>query len=343
VLVSVLGAAAVFQRIAYLAAIPQVMPKRYLGHANGIAQLASGMSALAVPLLAAGLLAAVGLVGVLLIDIVSYLFALAVLAAVKFPALMGRRRKETFAAELAGGVRMAWADRGFRAMLGFFTLYNLCLSTLLLVPPLVLAFGTMGQVGQVAFAEAAGTVLGGLVIAVWGGPTRRRMPVLIGIAFGVACCLVLSGLRPDLVLVAVGSFGIGLGLGLHNGIYLSIIQVKVPQRFHGRVLATIQTLTWATLPLGFAVLVPASGAYLEPLFAPGGALAGSVGAVIGTGPGRGLAFAMVVAGLVLAVVALGAYRVRRLRLLDVLTPDAPADAATWSPGERRGGVADLQA
>ncbi|GAB1510324.1 non-ribosomal peptide synthetase/MFS transporter [Actinophytocola sp. KF-1] len=334
VLVSVLGAASVFQRIAYLAAIPQVMPKRYLGHANGIAQLASGMSALAVPLLAAGLLAAVGLTGVLLIDIVSYLFALGVLAAVRFPALMGRRRKETFLAELAGGVRMAWADRGFRAMLGFFTLYNLCLSTLLLVPPLVLAFGTMGQVGQVAFAEAAGTVLGGLVIAVWGGPTRHRMPAIIGIAFGVACCLVLSGLRPELLLVAAGSFGIGLGLGLHNGIYLSIIQVKVPQRFHGRVLATIQTLTWATLPLGFAVLVPASGAFLEPLFAPGGALAGSVGAVIGTGPGRGLAFAMIVAGLVLAVVALGAYRFRRLRLLDVLTPDAPADAAVWSPGER---------
>jgi amino acid adenylation domain-containing protein len=341
VLVSVLGAAAVFQRIAYLAAIPQVMPKRYLGHANGIAQLASGMSALAVPLLAAGLLAAVGLVGVLLIDIVSYLFALGVLAVVKFPALMGRRRKESFLAELVGGMRMSWADRGFRGMLVFFTLYNLCLSTLLLVPPLVLAFGTMGQVGQVAFAEAGGTVLGGLVIAVWGGPTRRRMPAIIGIAFGVACCLVLSGLRPDLVLIAVGSFGIGLGLGLHNGIYLSIIQVKVPQRFHGRVLATIQTLTWATLPLGFAVLVPASGAFLEPLFAQGGALAGSVGAVIGTGPGRGLAFAMIVAGLVLAVVALGAYRFRRLRLLDVLTPDAPGDAAAWSAGERR--VADLQA
>ncbi len=331
-LVSVLGAAAVFQRIAFLAAIPQVMPKRYLGHANGIAQLATGMSALAVPLLAAGLLAVVGLAGVLLIDIVSYLVALGVLAAVKFPKLMGRRRKESFFAELAGGARMAWADRGFRAMLLFFTLYNLCLSTLLLVPPLVLAFGTMGQVGQVAFAEAAGTVLGGLVIAVWGGPTRRRMPAIIGIAFGVAGCLVLSGLRPEVALIAAGSFGIGLGLGLHNGIYLSIIQVKVPQRFHGRVLATIQTLTWATLPLGFAVLVPASGAFLEPLLAADGALAGTVGAVIGTGPGRGLAFAMVVAGVALAVVALVAVRIRRLRLLDVLTPDAPADAGTWSPG-----------
>ncbi|MDM4784524.1 hypothetical protein [Micromonospora sp. b486] len=89
--------------------------------------------------------------------------------------------------------------------------------------------------------------------------------------------------------MALGSFGVGLGLGLHNGIYLSIIQVKVPQRFHGRVLAIIQTLTWATLPLGFAVLVPLSGSLLEPMFAPGGALAGSVGALIGTArPGLGV-------------------------------------------------------
>ncbi len=267
-LVCVLGAASVFQRITYLAAIPQVVPKRYLGHANGIAQLAVGLSSLAVPLLAAGLLAAIGLAGVLVIDIVSYVVAIGVLAAVRFPDLLGRRRKEPFLAELIGGARMTWAEPGFRAMLGFFSLYNLCLASLLLVPPMVLAFGTMGQVGTVAFAEALGAVLGGLAIAVWGGPTRRRMPALIAIAFGVAVSLVLSGVRPSLLLVALGSFGVGLGLGLHNGIYLSIIQVKVPQRFHGRVLAIIQTLTWATLPLGFAVLVPLSGSLLEPMFRP---------------------------------------------------------------------------
>ena len=334
-LVCVLGAASVFQRITYLAAIPQVVPKRYLGHANGIAQLAVGLSSLAVPLLAAGLLAAIGLAGVLVIDIVSYVVAIGVLAAVRFPDLLGRRRKEPFLAELIGGARMTWAEPGFRAMLGFFSLYNLCLASLLLVPPMVLAFGTMGQVGTVAFAEALGAVLGGLAIAVWGGPTRRRMPALIAIAFGVAVSLVLSGVRPSLLLVALGSFGVGLGLGLHNGIYLSIIQVKVPQRFHGRVLAIIQTLTWATLPLGFAVLVPLSGSLLEPMFAPGGALAGSVGALIGTGPGRGLGFAFVVSGLALAVVALGAYGVRRLRRFDTETPDAPADATEWLPHLRR--------
>ncbi|MDM4784699.1 hypothetical protein [Micromonospora sp. b486] len=202
------------------------------------------------PLLAAGLLAAIGLAGVLVIDIVSYVVAIGVLAAVRFPDLLGRRRKEPFLAELIGGARMAWAEPGFRAMLGFFSLYNLCLASLLLVPPMVLAFGSMGQVGTVAFAEALGAVLGGLAIAVWGGPTRRRMPALIAIAFGVAVSLVLSGVRPSLLLVALGSFGVGLGLGLHNGIYLSIIQVKVPQRFHGRVLAIIQTLTWATLAAG---------------------------------------------------------------------------------------------
>ncbi|MFE9204242.1 amino acid adenylation domain-containing protein [Micromonospora sp. NPDC007230] len=340
-LVCVLGAASVFQRITYLAAIPQVMPKRYLGHANGIAQLAVGLSSLAVPLLAAGLLAAIDLTGILLIDIVSYAVAMTVLAAVKFPKLLGRRRKEPFLAELIGGARMAWAEPGFRAMLGFFSLYNLCLSSLLLVPPMVLAFGTMGQVGTVAFAEALGAVLGGLVIAAWGGPTRRRMPALIAIAFGVAISLVLSGVRPNLVLVALGSFGVGLGLGLHNGIYLSIIQVKVPQRFHGRVLAIIQTLTWATLPLGFAVLVPLSGSVLEPMFAPGGALADSVGALIGTGAGRGLGFAFVVSGLALAVVSLGAYGQRRLRLFDTETPDAPADATEWLPHLRRRRVDDL--
>jgi hypothetical protein len=42
------------------------------------------------------------------------------------------------------------------------------------------------------------------------------------------------------------------------------------------------------------------------------------------------------------VVALGAVAVRRLRRLDIETPDAPADATEWSPARQRR-VADLQA
>jgi amino acid adenylation domain-containing protein len=320
-----LAFASTFQRIAYTAAIPQLVPKRYLGHANGIAQLVNGSALLFVPLLAAGLYGAIGLRGILVVDLASYAVAIAVLLVVRFPNLMGHRRTETFAEQLLGGARLIWSTRAFRAMLIFYGTVNLLYAVpVLLVPPLVLGFAGVAEIGQVALGESLGVLVGGLAMTVWGGPVRRRMVANI-LAVGASGAFVaLSGLRPSVPIVFVGVFGTALSLSLANGIYLTIVQTKVPQRFHGRVIALNQTLTWSTLPIGFLLLVPASGR-LEPLLAPDGALAGTVGRVIGTGPGRGLGLAYVLCGLGILLITLVALQVRRLARLDTDLPDAPAD------------------
>jgi len=314
-----------FQRIAYTAAIPQLVPKRYLGHANGIAQLVNGVALLFVPLLAAGLFAAIGLRGILLVDLASYAVALAVLAALPFPNLMGYRRKETFGEQLLGGARLAWGTPAFRAMLVFYGVGNLLYAVpVLLVTPLVLGFAGIGQVGQVALAEGLGALLGGLAMTMWGGPTRRRMVANIVAIAAAGGFVAITGLRASLPVVFAGVFGTALSLALANGIYLTVVQTKIPQRFHGRVIALNQTLTWSTLPIGFALLVPATGR-LEPLLAPDGALAGTVGRVIGTGAGRGLGFGYLLCGLAMLLNALVALRVRRLVRLDAELPDAEPD------------------
>jgi amino acid adenylation domain-containing protein len=324
-MVLVLSFAGTFQRIAFSAAIPQLVPKRFLGHANGIAQLINGAAQLFVPLIAAALLAAIGLRGILLIDVASYAFALVVLALVRFPNLMGRRRKETFGQEVLGGLRIYWGNRGFRASILVHGLGNLLYAApVLLAPPLVLAFGTTADVGEVAFAEGIGGLVGGLIVSLWGGPRRRRMVgnLLVIAASGVFVAI--TGSQANLAVVLIGVFGTGLFLAMANGIYVTVIQVKMPQRYHGRVLALNQTLTWSTLPLGFLVLVPASG-LLEPLMAPGGALAGSLGHVLGTGPGRGLGLSFVVFGLLMTVNALLGLTIRRLRRLDLEVADSLPD------------------
>ena len=314
-----------FQRIAYTAAVPQLVPKRYLGHANGIAQLVNGVALLFVPLLAAGLFAAVGLRGILLLDLVSYAFALLVLAFVPFGRLLGQVRRETFTEALLGGARLSWGHRSFCAMLAFYGATNLLYAApVLLVTPLVLAFAGMAQVGQVAVAEGLGLLLGGLAMAVWGGPGRRRMAANILCVGASGAFVAVTGLHGSVPVVFLGVFGTAFSLALANGIYVTIIQTKVPQRFHGRVLALNQTLTWATLPIGFAVLVPAAGG-LEPLLAPDGALAGSVGRVLGTGEGRGLGLAYVLFGLGMVACAAVALSLRRLSRLDEELPDALPD------------------
>ncbi|MFG3422715.1 amino acid adenylation domain-containing protein [Micromonospora sp. NPDC048063] len=325
-LVALSQVAGSFQRIAFQSAVPQLVPKRYLGHAMGITQLTNGFAMLLMPVFAAGLLAAIELKGILLIDVASYVVAVLTLAVVRFPDLLGWRPKERLLVAIANGMRYSWQHRGFRLMLGYFALGNIFLApALVLTTPLVLSFGTATQVAQVALAEALGAVAGGVLMSLWGGPRHRRMiGVLIG-NLGTAVGCMLIGLDASVAMICVGAFWLAMAMTTAQSIYATIVQVKVPQRFHGRVFSLNQTISWSTLPIGFALLAPGATALFEPMLAPGGSLAGSVGAVIGTGPGRGIGFAYVCFGAALVLITLGGFAIRLLRRFDIEVPDSLPD------------------
>ncbi|MEA5361539.1 amino acid adenylation domain-containing protein [Amycolatopsis sp., V23-08] len=326
VLIPLGSVAGSLQRIAYQSSVAQLVPKQYLGHAMGLAQLSNGFAQLLMPVIAAGLLAAIQLSGILVLDMVSYVFAIVSLLFVRFPDLLGWRPREPLLTAIAGGLKYSWNHRGFRTMLLYFALANVFLApALVLVSPLVLSFGTVTDVAQVALAEAVGAVAGGIGMALWGGPRKRRMVgVLVG-NVGIAVGSLVMGLRPSLIVVAAGVFLLAAAMAVSQGIYATLVQVKVPQRYHGRVFAINQTITWSTLPIGFAVLAPLAVGWFTPLLAPGGALAGSVGSVLGTGEGRGVGLAYVVYALVLLVINVGGFAVKLLRRFDTEVPDSLPD------------------
>ncbi len=321
-----LSVALTFQRVAYASAIPQLVPKRFLGHANGVVGMATGVAQLVVPLVAAGLLAVVGLGGILLIDVVSYTVAILVLAAVRFPKTMAWQRRETVLKEMAEGFRYTWGHLGIRRMLLFFAVVNLFMSPLfLLVSPLVLSFGEMGDVGRVTFFGGLGVFLGGLAMTFWGGPRRLRLRGQLLATLALACFALVIGVRENLVVIAVGVFGMFASLTLLNGIYNTIIQVKVPQRFHGRVFALNQLVAFSTLPIGYGLIAPYGTAVFEPLMADDGALASTIGVIIGTGDGRGIALMYVLFALVMAATVIIGTRMRRIWNFDLEVPDAIPD------------------
>ncbi|MFB9443510.1 amino acid adenylation domain-containing protein [Dactylosporangium vinaceum] len=325
-LIVVLSIALAFQRLAYFSAVPQLVPKRYLGHANGVVQLAVGVAQFLVPLLAAGLFAAIGLRGILLIDVVSYAVAVGVLLAVRFPDTMPWHRRESLIAEIVGGWRYSTGKGGFGALLGFFAVLNIFLSPLfLLVSPLVLSFGTLSTVARVSVCAGLGAIVGALVMGFWGGPRHRRVRGMLLCVLVLATACVLTALHPVEAVVAAGAFGMSFGLTVVNGIYTTIVQVKVPQRFHGRVFALNTLLAWSTIPLAWGVVVPFGSRLFEPLLRPDGPLAGTVGAVIGVGPGRGTALMYVVCAAAMGLIVLAAFRIRAIARFDDRVPDALPD------------------
>jgi MFS family permease len=321
-----LSVALTFQRLAYGSSVAQLVPKHYLGHANGVVQMVGGVAQILVPLMAVGLMAVIGLGGILALDVASYAVAVGVVLAVRFPRTLAWRRRETLTAEIAHGFRYSWGHPGFRAMLLFFAVLNVFLSSLfLLVSPLVLAFGTLHQVALVALVSGIGATAGGLAMSMWGGPRRARMRAMLWCTLLLAGCCLVTGLRPDLAVVAAGAGGMALCLTLVNGIYSTIVQVKVAQRYHGRVFALNTLIAWSTLPLGWGLVVPYGSRLFGPMLERHGALAGTAGRVLGVGPGRGLGLMYVLFAAAMAALVLVSMRIRTLARFDTDVADAEPD------------------
>jgi MFS family permease len=108
--------------------------------------------------------------------------------------------------------------------------------------------------------------------------------------------------------VGLGGFGMGLTLALINGIYVTIVLVKVPQRFHGRVFALNQMVAWSMIPLACGLLAPAV-----------------TGALHTSSPARGLGLTVELFAAALLLTAVVATRVPALWRFDETVPDAAVD------------------
>ncbi|PZG09193.1 non-ribosomal peptide synthetase/MFS transporter, partial [Nonomuraea aridisoli] len=319
--VSVTSVAGAFQRPAYVAAVAQLVPKRYLGHANGISHLGMGVGTVVAPLIGAGLLGVIGIEGVLALDVLSFLLGVATLLAVRFPDLLFRHRDESFRKEITAGWRyIAHRPALLRAMRFFVVHHVLYMIGFSVIVPMLLTERSTVMLGTALAAGGLGALCGSLVMGLWGGTARRAtgLIVVLGVS-GVGMSL--TGVASP-YLPAIGLFTIWFCDSVAEGHWLALVQAKVGLELQGRVLSLFMMTMMLTMPLGYLVMGPLAEHYVQPLLEPGGALAGTVGAVIGTGPGRGLALLVVLSGLLQLAWVIAGWRDRRLRFMEDELPDA---------------------
>jgi hypothetical protein len=85
-----------------------------------------------------------------------------------------------------------------------------------------------------------------------------------------------------------------------------------------------------TEPLGYVTAGMLADGLVEPAMADGGPLRGSLGRLLGTGPGRGMALAVVALGLAQVALAATGLRWRTLHHMEDALPDAtPGAVVTW--------------
>lgn len=317
-----------FQWPAYSAAMTLLVPKKHLGRANGMVQFGQAAAEILAPALAGVLVLTTRVQGILLIDFVTFFFAVTTLLLVRLPGpettTAAQARKDSLWREASYGWRFITARRGLLGLLVFFAVVKFLWGMVgALIAPMILGFTSADVLGIIISVAGGGMLAGSLLMSAWGGP-KRRIDGVLHFELLSGLCFLLIGLRPSAWPVALGAFGAHLTIAIIYGSNQAIWQSKVPPNVQGRVFATQQMIAKSTTPLAYLAAGPLADKLFEPLLASDGPLTGSIGQITGVGPGRGIGLLFIVMGILKVAVTLGGYLYPRIRLVEDELPDAIA-------------------
>jgi DHA3 family macrolide efflux protein-like MFS transporter len=319
---ALISACGALQTPAYAALVAGMVQRVQLGRANGLIQFGQGLAEVLAPAIAAALLAVIGVAGVLLVDLATFTVAVTALLLNPIQEMHGQIEGElsqpshsiphavvpagrvSFWSELREGWMVVQTRPGLGALLRFQMLFSFLWSLFgVLVSPMILGFTDAPGLGLALTAAGGGMLVGSLALSAWGGP-RRRLRGLLRFELVSAAAFVLMGARPNLALVAGAAFLAHFTLAFVAGLNQSIWQSQVNTALLGRVLGLRQAAVKGATLLAYLLAGGLADQVLRPVLSPGGALAGSLGSWIGTGPGRGIAALFLLIGLVKAGAAL---------------------------------------
>lgn len=338
--VALMMASVSLQAPALQASISLLVPREHLARAAGMTQSARSFAQIVGPFAAGFLVGRIGYHGVIFIDACTFVVAVVTLLLVRIPSPAlpgagtaagtaggpppGSRPRRSIKTDFVEGWRYLRERPGLLALLAMFATTNFCMGMVqVLLTPLILSFATPVDLGSVSSAAAAGALVGAITLSIWGGP-KRRIWLIFGVMIFQGTLLFLGGVKPSVPLVALAAFAFLFTMPLVGGANMALLQSKVDHHVQGRVFGMAGFLAASTLPLAAALAGPLADQVFEPALLPGGALAGSVGQLIGTGPGRGIGFLFVLLGVLVIVFVCLAFLNPRLRRLESELPDAAA-------------------
>jgi DHA3 family macrolide efflux protein-like MFS transporter len=309
---------------AYSALVAATTAISQLGRANGLLQFGRSLADILAPAVAGLLVVTIHVPGVLLIDLLTFCFAILTLGVARFPGLEKASStpsgeapaKSSWWQELQAGWNILRAERGLLNLLRYQILFAFLWELFgVLVTPMILGFSGPEGLGTAITIAGLGLLAGSLVMTAWGGP-KRRLSGLLFFELLSAAAFCLMGARPNLVLVTAAAFLAHWTLAFVSSLAEAIWQSQVQHEVQGRIFALKQTAVKVGTLCAYLLAGLLADRFLEPLLQSGGSLSSSLGAWFGTGPGRGIAVLFIGIGVVKAISVIWIYASPGARQLD---------------------------
>ena len=323
-----------FQIPAYTAASSVLLPKEQYARASGLRSLSTFGAEVIAPVLGGLLLAPIGMGGVMLIDMATFLFALGTLMVVQIPKIEQFDGEETavqlsFMQDMRFGFSYIWQRSG---LLGFTVLMTLVilfsdLTWFSIMHAMILARSGNNELTLVSVQSAMGMggMLGGLLISTWGGPRNRVHGVLLGIVLSCVVGDIALGLSRTTTAWMLAAASGGFCIPLIGSSYQALWQAKIRPQLQGRVFSSRDMVTRTVSPISYLLGGLLADNLLEPALVAEGPLASTIiGRIMGTGPGAGMGLMFVLSGSCVIAICLSAYLFPAIRNIEQQLPDHDA-------------------
>ncbi len=290
---------------AYKASISDLVTKEDYAKASGMIQIAGASKFLIAPLIAGFLLKHVGLTTILLIDMGTIIVTLLTISIVR-NTIKAPNKEQTFKSfqeEFIEGIRFLGKQKEIRKLVLLMT--GMCffiafLQTLMI--PMAMHITSVEKIGMLESFSAIGMLIGSILISAITVKNKYAGLKISLAASGV--CMLFVGVFTNYYLLFIACLMFFTTLPFVNTLADVLIRVRIPNELQGRIWGLIGLISQIGYLIAYAISGVLADQIFEPMFMGQSILSETVGKIIGTGAGRGIGFMLIVAGILMAMIAL---------------------------------------
>ncbi len=304
------------QKLAYATSIATLVPSKHYTRANSMNSVVHYGSIILAPAIAGLLYPAMGLLGILVIDLMTFGVGILTLLCSHIPQPSPEKNISSepvgkfpqFWQATTFGIHYIWKYPHLRRLLIITALFWFFhdLGSAIDDPMILARSGSSAQdLGAIATAAGIGGVLGAIILSVWGGPQRRLTGLFLGF-IGAGLAKTVFGLGQNLRVWFPTQVCSSLNFPLLGSSEKALWMEAINPALQGRVFAANSLVLQGVSTLATVIAGPLAEYVFEPAV-QSSAIARAVGPMLGTQAGAGIALMYVLTSLGLVLVGIRGY------------------------------------
>ena len=292
------------QSPAYKASITDLLTEEQFAKASGLVQLASSAQYLVSPIVAGFLLSMTSIENILILDILTFIFAALAVVAIKKEASKSHSDSPHLSLfkDLKEGWEVIVCNQGVLTLILIISLVTFYIGFLqTLLGPMILSFSTPQTLGTILSTSALGMIGTSLYIGIRKVSTDYVRMLSYGL-IGAGVFFALMGLSTNVYVITLNGFLFFCALPFINTSTDVLIRKSIPNEKQGRAWGIIGVLSQIGFIVAYGVAGYLADRIFNPLLVEGGILTSTIGQIIGVGNGRGIGLLFIFSGLLVVLI-----------------------------------------